>query len=115
MLLQSGDDLEQARPAAAAHVVRLARDGSRGCRRRQEIGGDHVVDVGEVSRLRPVAVDLERLALDRPEDEARDHRCILTLRILSRSEDVEIAQPHRLYIEETAPYRAVEFTRHLAR
>src|SRR5215467_1254350 len=80
--LERGDDLEQARPAAAADVVGLARDGRRRRGSGQEIGRHHVVDVGEVARLRAVAVDLERLALPAPEDEARDDRRVLALRVL---------------------------------
>ena len=38
---------------------------------------------------------LERLALDAPQDEARDHRRVLVLRILTRTVDVEVSEGDR--------------------
>ncbi len=59
----------------------------------EQVGLHDVVDVGEVARLRAVAVHLERLPAQPPLDEARDDRRVLRLRVLTRAEDVEVAQP----------------------
>src|SRR6266478_4082075 len=68
--LQLLDHGKQADPLPAADVEGLATDP-------HSLGGkdvrvNDVVDVGEVARLSAVAVDLHRLAAERPSDEARD-------------------------------------------
>ena len=72
-----------------------------------------VVDVREVARLLAVAVDLERLALERQLEEARDDRRVLRLRVLARPEDVEVAQAHRLEAVEPREDAAVVLRREL--
>ena len=63
---------------------------------RQQVGLDDVVDVAKVARLLAVAED-HRLALgERGRDEPRDHGGVLRGGILPRSEDVEVAEHHRL-------------------
>ena len=53
-----------------------------------------VGDVAERARLRPVAVHLDRLAGQRPLDEARDHHPVLAA--LPRADGVEQADDHRV-------------------
>ena len=106
--LEPRDDVEQARAAAAADIVGLARDGRRRRARGEQVGRHDVVDIGEVARLRAVAVDLQRLALDAPEDEARDHRGVLALGVLAGPEHVEVAQADGLDTEEAAPDGGVD-------
>src|SRR5262249_50278066 len=60
----------------------------------EEVGAHDVVDEGEVARLLPVAVDLERLAVQRLLEEARDDGRVLRLGVLPRAEDVEVAEAH---------------------
>src|SRR3989454_10810605 len=98
-------------PVPAADVEDLAAD-ARGARGEQ-VGLDDVVDVREVPRLGAVAVDLEGLAAEAPEDEPRDHRGVLGLRILTRAEDVEVAEPDRLDAVEARPHDRVLLARRL--
>src|SRR5260370_652600 len=99
--------------AAAAHVVGAAGDAGRVAAGGQQVGRDHVVDVGEVARLGAVAVHLQRLALLAPQDEARDHRRVLAVGILARPEHIEVAEADRLHAHEAMPDRAVELAGHL--
>src|SRR5882724_1974202 len=105
--LESRDDVQEAHAISAADVEDLARRGRRVAG--EPVGLHDVVDVGEVARLRAVAVHLERLTAQPPLDEARDDRRILRLRILTRAEDVEVAQADRLDVVEASPDRGVLF------
>src|SRR5262249_58115659 len=102
-------DVQQADAIAAADVERLA--GRRGRPGGEQVGLDDVVDIREVSRLRAVAVHLERLAAKAPLDEARDDRSVLGLRILTRSEDVEVPEPDRLDVVEAGAPRGARAAR----
>src|SRR5262249_38245566 len=101
--LEPRDDLQEAHTIAAAHVEAPAR--RLGCLGGQQVGLDDVVDVGEVAGLRAVAVHFERLTAQPPLDESRDDRRVLRLRILARTEDVEVAEPDRLDAVEAGPRR----------
>src|SRR5262249_60275844 len=74
----------------AADVEHLARGGGRA--RGEDVRLDDVVDIREVARLTAVAVDLQQLAAQRPENEAGDHRRVFRGRVLAWAEHVEIAQ-----------------------
>ena len=75
--------------------------------RGEEVGLDHVVDVGEVPGLLAVAEDDRRLALEQGGDEAGDHRCVLGQRVLARPEDVEVAKRDRLQAVDLGEAAAV--------
>jgi len=111
--LELRDDLEKAHAASAADVEHFAR--RPGCRGRQYIRLDDVVDVGEVTRLGAVAVNLERPAGEPPENEAGDHRRVLRLRVLTRAEHVEVAEPDGLDAVETGPDGRVLLARRFGR
>jgi hypothetical protein len=102
--LQPADDVEQAHAITAANVEHAGGFGRLGG---PAVGVHDVVDVGEVARLVAVAVDLERLPGECPQDEARDHRRVLRGRVLPRAEDVEVAQAHRLHAVQALPHRRV--------
>ena len=63
--------------------------------RREQIRADGVLHEGEVARLLAIAEDRGALSGESRADEARNHRCVLALRILPRPEDVEVAQARR--------------------
>src|SRR5436305_5850238 len=81
-------------PLAAGDVVDTTADaiGFEGC----DVRVDDVVDVREVARLLAVAEDHGRLAMTIGPDEPWDHRRVFGLRILPRTEDVEVAKRHGL-------------------
>src|SRR5919197_4525782 len=106
--LELRDDLEQAHPVTAADVEHLAADAGRA--RGEQVGLDDVVDVREVPRLGAVAVDLEGLPAEAPEDESGNDRGVLGLRVLPRTEDVEVAEPDRLDAVEARPDGCVLLT-----
>src|SRR5581483_7575878 len=60
----------------------------------QAVGQHHVVDVGEVPGLQPVAVHFQALVAHGGGDEAGDDRRVLRGRVLPRAEHVEVAQRH---------------------
>ena len=79
-----------------------------------EVGGDDVADVGEVAGLEAVAVDDRPPAVAHRFGEHRDHAAIGARRVLTRAENVEVAEAdtveaHRLGIDAD-----VEFARELA-
>src|SRR2546428_1405634 len=88
------DDLEQADPSPAADVENLA--GRRFRFSGQDVGLDDVLDLGEVTRLPAVTMDLHGVALERGQDELRNDGRVLGPRVLARPEDVEITQADRL-------------------
>src|SRR5436190_1445619 len=83
-----------ARPIPAADVEH--ESAGAGSLPREQVGRHDVVDVGEVAGLRPVTVNFERVAGERPHDEARNDDGVLGGRILSRAEDVEVTEPDGL-------------------
>src|SRR5678815_5503936 len=85
---EEDDDVRDGVCVPAAHVEDLARHvGSLGG---EEIGLYHVGDEGEIARLQPVAMDLDGLAPQSPEDETRDDLRVVGLGVLARTKDVEI-------------------------
>ncbi len=63
---------------------------------REQVRLHDVLDVAEVAAGLAVAEDDALLVGEQPGDPARDHRRVGTLRILTRPEDVEVAQPDHL-------------------
>lgn len=58
----------------------------------EDICVDDVFDEREIARLRTVAVHRRRLVVENGRHKRGDGGCVLTLRVLPRSEDIEIAQ-----------------------
>src|SRR5438046_1679434 len=96
--LELAHDVEQADPRSAGDVEDLAarpvRVGG------QDVGLDHVLDLGEVARLRAVTVDLHGPAFERGQNELRNDGRVLRRRVLTRPEDVEVAQADGLHAIE---------------
>ena len=88
-------ELVQGRTVPARDVHDLARELS-ARPRGQEVRRHDVVDEAEVSRLPTVPVDRRRLLPEGRGDELRDDGGVVALRILARTEDVEVAQTERL-------------------
>src|SRR5207249_9436314 len=88
--LEPRDDVQEAHAITAADVEDLARRGRRLAG--EQVGLHDVVDVGEVARLRAVAVHLERLAAQPRLVEGGDDRRILLLVIPRLDEHVAVAE-----------------------
>ena len=73
----------------------------------QDVGLDHVLDLGEVARLRAVTVDLHGPAFERGQNELRNDGRVLRRRVLTRPEDVEVAQADGLHAIEAIPHGRV--------
>ena len=70
---------------------------------------DDVGDVGEVARLLAVAVDDRLAVLEKRRREERDDAGVRRSRILPRTEDVEVANRHRLEAVQPREHLAVLF------
>src|SRR3990167_7695527 len=62
---------------------------------RPQVSSNHVVYVGEIPRLQTIPMDFQRLPPKGPTDETGYDRCILRVRVLSRSINIEITKAHR--------------------
>ncbi len=92
-LIEGGEQLEKRDRATAGEIDHLARhSGGIGG---QEIAVGHVGHEGEIAGLVPVAVDDRLAALEDGGNEQRDHGRVGAGRVLSGTEDVEIAQRDR--------------------
>jgi len=92
---------------AAGDVDRLP-GGERGPRR-QQIGLDHVVHVGEIARLLPVAIDERALPAEDVREEDGNHGRVLGIRRLPRTEHVEVAQGDGLEAVHVVEYPEIFF------
>src|SRR5580658_201250 len=88
-------ELIEGRALPARYVDHLPLELARGCGG-QQVGAYRIVDVTKVPRLLAVTEDDRACLRQGRGDEIRDDGGILTLRILSRPEDVEVAQAQRL-------------------
>ena len=61
----------------------------------EQICLDRVVDIAEIAGRFPVAIDEDRFLADHAGNPFRDHRGVRPVRILARTEHVEVAQPDR--------------------
>ena len=82
--------------------------------RRQQRRVDGVVDVGVVARLLAVAVDLERLAVDRRGEELGDDAAVRVVGPLADAEDVRVADDRHRHPVVLVERIAVELAAQLA-
>ena len=108
-LLERREQLVQRDAAAAGDVDHVARR----LRRvgREQVGAHGVGDEGEVAALLAVAVDARGLAAQARRREARHHGGVLALRILARSEHVEVAERDGLESVELVIEPAIDLAR----
>ena len=77
-----------------------------GCR--EQIGLHDVADVAEIAGCFAVAIDRDRRSAKHRIHPARNHGCVSTLGILTRAEDVEIAQANASQTVATVEHLGIQ-------
>src|ERR1017187_6154640 len=90
--LVHGSDEIQERDAAAAGDVEGLTECLFRCFTGEQVGVDDILDMGEIARLAAITKDGRRFVAQNGRDESRDDRRILRLWMLTRAEDVEVAE-----------------------
>src|SRR6185437_2894736 len=98
---------------AGGDVHHLSADFRGGSGGGQQVGGDDVVNVGEVAALLPIAKDLGDFAGQHGGDELGQHGSVGGARVLVGSEDVEVADGHRGHAVAGMESRQIMLTRQL--
>ena len=112
-LTEGVQQIEQRGAGAAGDVVGASGSPGRGVTG-PEVRVDGVVDVGEVSRLQPVAVDGRRPPREGGREEVGDDGRVLRTRVLAGPEHVEVAQRDGFKAVQCMEDPAVILTRQLA-
>src|SRR5688500_4094282 len=89
-------ELRQRRPLAIRDVVDAIERLGRLQQRRADVGLHGVGYIAEVATRRPIAVNYTPLAEQQIRDPAGDHRGVRPVGVLTRAEDVEVAEPEDL-------------------
>src|SRR5438477_10869089 len=83
--------LVQIETLARSHVEDLSRHLPSRSFRRQQVGRDNIVNVGEITALGSIAEDGRLLAFQHQSDELRQHSRVGRTGVLPWAEDVEVA------------------------
>ena len=108
-VIEDDDRLIECVAAAHADVDDLA--GGRRSGASSERCVNDVIHVGEIARLFAVAVYGGLAAIQSGRDKTRNHRRVLRVGILARTEHVEVAQSDRLHAEHACVHAKVVFAR----
>src|SRR5579864_4296224 len=95
-LLQQLKSLVQVKARSRSDIEDFSSSLRGGSFRSQQVGGNDVINVGEIAALRAVAEDGRLLALQHLRDELGQHARIWRGRVLAGSKNVEVAQTDRL-------------------
>jgi len=106
------DEVQNGMVFAVGNVEYFVLDAWRG--RRQDVGGDDVVDIGKVARLFAVAENGRLLVVEDAVNKFRDDDGVFVVKGLSGAEDVEVPQADGLDAEVFGKDAAIVFAGELA-
>src|SRR5579872_2493368 len=92
------------------NIERAACHGARVRAGREQVCLNDIIDICEITALRAVAEDRRRATLQHARDEFREHARILAARVLTRTENVEVAKCRGFQSVDAMECGGIEFT-----